>query len=99
MIGALHPRPSIFALLYAIFFETLLSELPVPGTLKRLSINYYTRCLLYSAGQREGVPVESSSLFVPVSPTTAWVVLLAVTVGLTVLGMWLFAKMEHRDDV
>ena len=45
------------------------------------------------------MPVESSSLFVPVSPTTAWAVLLGATVGLTVLGMWLFAKMEHRDDV
>ena len=99
LFGALLPRPSIVALLYAFFFETLLSELPIPGTLKRLSINYYTRCLLYSAGETEGVPVESSSLFVPVSPTTAWVVLTGVTVGLTVLGMWLFAKMEHRDDV
>jgi ABC-type transport system involved in multi-copper enzyme maturation permease subunit len=99
LFGALLPRPSIVALLYAFFFETLLSELPVPGTLKRLSINYYTRCLLYSAAKGEDVPVESSSLFVPVSPTTAWIVLLAATVGLTVLGMWLFAKMEHRDDV
>jgi ABC-2 type transport system permease protein len=99
LFGALLPRPSIIALLYAFFFETLLSELPVPGTLKRLSINYYVRCLLYSAGETEGVPVESSSLFVPVSPATAWVVLAGVTVGLTVLGMWLFAKMEHRDDV
>lgn len=98
LFGALLPRPSIIALLYAFFFETLLSELPVPGTLKRLSINYYVRCLLYSAGETEGVPVESSSLFVPVSPTTAWVVLAGVTVGLTVLGMWLFAKMEHRND-
>jgi ABC-type transport system involved in multi-copper enzyme maturation permease subunit len=99
LFGALLPRPSIVALLYAFFFETLLSELPIPGTLKRLSINYYTRCLLYSAARGEDVPVESSSLFVPVSPTTAWAVLLGVTVGLTVLGMWLFAKMEHRDDV
>ena len=99
LFGALLPRPSIVALLYAFFFETLLSELPIPGTLKRLSINYYTRCLLYSAARGEDVPVESSSLFVPVGPTTAWAVLLGVTVGLTVLGMWLFAKMEHRDDV
>ena len=99
LFGALLPRPSIVALLYAFFFETLLSELPIPGTLKRLSINYYTRCLLYSAAEGQDVPVESSSLFVPVSPTTAWAVLLGVTVGLTVLGMWLFAKMEHRDDV
>lgn len=99
LFGALLPRPSIVGLLYAFFFETLLSELPIPGTLKRLSINYYTRCLLYSAAQTQDVPVESSSLFVPVSPTTAWAVLMGATVGLTVLGMWLFAKMEHRDDV
>jgi ABC-type transport system involved in multi-copper enzyme maturation permease subunit len=99
LFGALLPRPSIIALLYAFFFETLLSELPIPGTLKRLSINYYTRCLLYAAAEGEDVPVESSSLFVPVSPTTAWVVLLGATVGLTALGMWLFARMEHRDDV
>jgi ABC-type transport system involved in multi-copper enzyme maturation permease subunit len=99
LFGALLPRPSIVGLLYAFFFETLLSELPIPGTLKRLSINYYTRCLLYSAAETRDVPVESSSLFVPVSPMTAWAVLLGATVGLTVLGMWLFAKMEHRDDV
>jgi ABC-type transport system involved in multi-copper enzyme maturation permease subunit len=99
LFGALLPRPSIVGLLYAFFFETLLSELPIPGTLKRLSINYYTRCLLYSAAEGQDVPVESSSLFVPVGPATAWAVLLGATVGLTVLGMWLFAKMEHRDDV
>ena len=29
----------------------MLSELPIPGTLKRLDINYYTRCLLYSAAE------------------------------------------------
>ena len=97
--GALFPRPAILGLLYAFFFETLLSELPIPGTLKRLSINYYTRCLLYDEAGKQGVPVETSSLFVPVTPTTAWMVLLGVTVGVTALGMWLFGRMEHRDDV
>jgi len=99
LFGALFPRPAIVGLLYAFFFETLLSELPIPGTLKRLSINYYTRCLLYSAAEGENVPTETSSLFVPVSPTTAWIVLLGATVGLTALGMWLFARSEYRDDV
>jgi ABC-2 type transport system permease protein len=98
LFGALFPRPAIVGLLYAFFFETLLSELPIPGTLKRLSINYYTRCLLYSAAESEDVPTETSSLFVPVSPTTAWIVLLGATVGLTALGMWLFARSEYRDD-
>ena len=99
LFGALFPRPAIVGLLYAFFFETLLSELPIPGTLKRLSINYYTRCLLYSAAEGKDVPTETSSLFVPVSPTTAWVVLLGATVGLTAIGMWLFARSEYRDDI
>jgi ABC-type transport system involved in multi-copper enzyme maturation permease subunit len=99
LFGAMFQRPAIVALVYAFFFETMLSELPIPGTLKRLSINYYTRCLLYSAADSENVPTETSSLFVPVSPQTAWIVLLAATVAITALGMWLFARMEHRDDM
>jgi ABC-2 type transport system permease protein len=98
LFGALFPRPAIVGLLYAFFFETMLSELPIPGTVKRLSVNHYTRCLLYDASTAEDVPTESASLFVPVSPTTAWVVLLGATVLLTALGMWLFGRGENRDD-
>jgi ABC-2 type transport system permease protein len=99
LFGALFPRPAIVGLLYAFFFETMLSELPIPGTVKRLSVNYYTRCLLYSASEAEDVPTESASLFVPVSPETAWVVLLGATVAITALGMWLFGRGENRDDL
>lgn len=99
LFGALFPRPAIVALVYAFFFETMLSELPIPGTLKRLSINYYTRCLLYSAAETQNVPTETSSLFVPVSPQTAWIVLIAATIGITALGMWLFGRTEHQDDL
>lgn len=99
LFGSLLQRPAIVALVYAFFFETMLSELPIPGTLKRLSINYYTRCLLYSAAETENVPTETSSLFVPVSPETAWIVLLSATVAITALGMWLFGRTEYRDDV
>lgn len=96
--GALVPRPAIVSLFYAFFFETLLSELPIPGTLKRLSVNYYTRCLLYSSAEAENVPTESSSLFVPVSSGLAWIVLLGAPIVLTALGMWLFGRNEYRDD-
>lgn len=98
LFGALFPRPAIVGLLYAFFFETLLSELPIPGTLKRLSVNYYTRCLLYSSAEAQDVPTESSSLFVPVSPEIAWLVLIGATIVLTGLGMWLFGRNEYRDD-
>jgi ABC-type transport system involved in multi-copper enzyme maturation permease subunit len=98
LIAALFSRPTIVGLLYAFFFETILSELPVPGTVKRLSINYYTRCLMYSAARAENVPVESDSLFVPVSDRLAWLVLLGATVVITAFGMWFFSRSEQRDD-
>jgi ABC-2 type transport system permease protein len=98
LFGAIFSRPAVLALLYAFFFETLLGELPVPGTLKRLSINYYTRCLLYSKGETADVPIESSSLFVPVSDEFAWIALSVVTISATAIGMWAFAKFETGDD-
>ncbi len=98
MIAALFPRPAIVGLLYAFFFETILSELPVPGTVKRFSINYYARCLMYSAAGDSNVPVESASLFVPVSDRVAWLVLIGVTVVITAAGMYLFSRTEYRDD-
>lgn len=98
LFGAMFQRPAVLSLLYAFFFETLLSELPIPGTLKRLSINYYTRCLLYDAGNTRDVPSESESLFVPVTTNTAWAVLLGATVAITLLGMWLFSRSEPKDD-
>src|SRR5262245_7225669 len=99
LVGALFNRPAVVGLLYAFFFETILNELPVPGTLKRLSINYYVRCLMYSEAETQGVPTASDSLFVPVSDATAWGVLLGATVLLTLLGMWLFTRAEYRDEV
>jgi ABC-2 type transport system permease protein len=98
LIAALFSRPAIVGMVYAFFFETILSELPVPGTVKRLSINYYTRCLMYSAARGENVPVESDSLFVPVSDRVAWMVLIGVTIVITAIGMWLFSRSEYRDD-
>lgn len=98
LIAALFSRPAVVGLLYAFFFETILSELPVPGTVKRFSINYYTRCLMYSAANEENVPVESAALFVPVSNTTAWAVLIAATAAVTLVGMWMFSRTEYRED-
>jgi ABC-type transport system involved in multi-copper enzyme maturation permease subunit len=98
LIAALFSRPTIVGLLYAFFFETILSELPVPGTVKRLSINYYTRCLMYSAARSDNVPVESDALFVPVSNRMSWLVLLGATAVITAIGMWWFARSEQRDD-
>jgi hypothetical protein len=99
LIAAIFPRPAVVSLLYAFFFETILSELPVPGTVKRLSINYYVRCLMYEAGEPLGVLTESDELFVPVTNFTAWLLLLGGAVVMTLVGMWWFSRAEYRDEV
>ncbi len=98
LIAALFSRPAVVGLLYAFFFETILSELPVPGTVKRLSINFYVRCLMYSEAQKADVPTESTALFMPVSNRVAWLVLIGATVVITAVGMWLFSRSEYRDE-
>jgi ABC-2 type transport system permease protein len=98
-LGAVMSRPAIVGLTYGFFFETILSELPVPGTLKRLSVNYYVRCLMYDDAAAKGIPVESESLFVPVSQTTAWLVLILGSALFAAVGTWIFTQRENRESV
>jgi ABC-type transport system involved in multi-copper enzyme maturation permease subunit len=97
LIGALFRRPVVVGLVYVFFFEALVAVLP--GSLKLLSIGFYSRCLMYNAATAAGYPTEMLDMIQPVSNSTAWWVLGFVTIGLTALGMWLFARSEYRDDV
>jgi ABC-2 type transport system permease protein len=97
LIGALFRRPAVVALVYAFFLETVAGDLP--GLLKRASISFYTRCLMFEAGGTYGVGPDKPSVYSPVDGTTAWLVLGLITVGLTVLGMVRFARMEYAEDV
>jgi ABC-type transport system involved in multi-copper enzyme maturation permease subunit len=97
LIGALFRRPVVVGLVYVFFFEALVAVLP--GSLKLLSISFYARCLMYNAATVAGYPTEMLDMIQPVSNSTAWWFLGFATIGLTALGMWLFARSEYRDDV
>ncbi|HEV3438469.1 MAG TPA: ABC transporter permease [Gemmata sp.] len=97
MIGALFRRPVVVGLVYVFFFEALVAVLP--GSLKLLSLTFYARSLMYNAAAADGYPVDMLDVPQAVSSTTAWAVLIAASVLLTSLGMWLFARSEYRDDV
>ncbi len=98
LIGAVFRRPAVVGLVYVFFFETLVANLP--GSLKQLSLNYYVRSLLYNEATAEVATVAPDTLdvYAPTDPTTAWVTILLATVGLTLLGMWLFGKQEPKDE-
>jgi hypothetical protein len=95
LMGACFRRAAVVALVYSFFLETILGSMP--GYMKRISVGFYTRCLMFEAAQDYGVQPEKPSIYLPVDSLTAWCVLLGVTVVLLVVGMTIFARSEYQD--
>jgi ABC-type transport system involved in multi-copper enzyme maturation permease subunit len=98
LVGAVFRRPVVVGLVYVFFFEAVVAALP--GSLKLLSLTFYVRSLMYNEAVEAGYPVELlPAMTEAVSSTTAWSVLALVIVGINLCGMWLFSRLEYRDDV
>jgi hypothetical protein len=93
LFGACFRRPTIIALVYSFFLETILGNMP--GYLKRISVGFYTRCMMYEAAQHQGVQPEKPSVYLPVDGLTALAVLLGLSLILVGLGMLLFSRREY----
>src|SRR5207244_622753 len=76
LMGALFRRPAVIAILYSFFLETVMGNLP--GHLKRASISFYTRCLMFDRAHELGIHPERPALYLPVSGTTPLWVLAAL---------------------
>jgi ABC-type transport system involved in multi-copper enzyme maturation permease subunit len=96
-MGAFFRRPAVVAIVYAFFLEVLFGNMP--GYLKRISIGFYTRCMMYESAQSFGVQPERPDIFLPVDGTTAVAVLVGLTFALLALGMVVFARSEYREIV
>jgi len=95
LMGALFRRPAVVAILYSFFLETVMGNLP--GHLKRGSISFYMRCLMYDEASVFHLSPDRPLLYEPVSGPIAWAVLIAVTVLLLAVGSWVFARTEYLD--
>lgn len=95
LIGACLRRAAIIALLYAFFLETIMGNMP--GQFKRFSISFYTRCLMFDRAHEFGIHPERPHLYLPVSGTTAWLVLAGVTVACLIVGALVFTRHEYLD--
>ena len=98
LLGAVFRRPAVVGLVYIFFFEMLVANLP--GSLKHLSLNYYTRSLLYNeaAEALTVVTQESLDVYAPASGPAAWATILAAAAVFTLLGMVLFTRQEPQDE-
>ena len=98
LVGAVFRRPVVVGLVYVFFFEAVVAALP--GSLKLLSLTFYARSLMYNEAAGADYPVEMlPAMTAAVSNETAWAVLIAAPVVITLFGMWLFARSEYRDDI
>lgn len=97
LLGALFRRPTVIALLYVFFFEIIVNLMP--GYIKRVSITYYARCMMFDSGAVFGIQPERPMIFLPVDGTTAQVVLAGVTAVLLILGTVLFTRTQFQDGI
>ena len=95
LLGALLRRAAVVALLYTFFLETIMGNLP--GHFKRLSLSFYTRCLMFDRAHDYGIRPERPTVYLPVDGTTAWLALAGVTVVCLVVGAALFTRNEELD--
>jgi ABC-2 type transport system permease protein len=94
LMGATFRRSTITAVAYSFVIETLIGNMP--GLLKRASIGFYSRCIMYGEGVA-GVAPDKQSMFMPVEGDTARLVLALLTAGFFFLGMILFVRRERHE--
>jgi len=97
LMGAYFRRPAVVGVVYSFFLEILLGNMP--GLLKRVSIGFYARCIMFEAAQDYGFQPEKPSVYLPVEAGSARVVLVSMTAGLLVLGMVVFSRSQYQDVV
>ncbi len=96
LMGACFRRPAVVAIVYSFFLESVLGNMP--GYMKRISIGFYARCLMFESIETRGLnSPEKPSVFMPVDGTTAWLVLLGLMVLFLIVGMVVFSRAEYHE--
>jgi ABC-2 type transport system permease protein len=89
-------RATIVALGYALFLETLVGNMP--GIVKRLTISFYARCLVFESAADLGIGPTgpfNPLLFQPLPAATAQWVLYTASGALLLTGLVIFTTREY----
>ncbi len=95
LMSAMFRRAAVLSLVYAFFLEWIVGSMP--GYMKRVSISFYTRCLMFDAAEPYGLHPDRPSIYLPVSGAVAWTVLIGLTVAFLLVGMVVFSRSEYQD--
>jgi ABC-type transport system involved in multi-copper enzyme maturation permease subunit len=96
LFSVLFRRATIVALGYALFLETLVGNMP--GIVKRLTICFYARCLIFESSSDIGIAATGPFdplLFRPIPASTAHLMLYAASGALLLVGMMVFMMREY----
>ena len=69
----------------------------MPGYLNRVSLNFYTKCMMYGPVQRHGIEPPRPDIFPVVSDASACWIMLGGTLAFLLLGMLAFARKEYHE--
>lgn len=98
LLGAIFRHGTIISLVYWFFLEVLFGNLP--GIVKRVSVAFYVRCIIYDqGGSLELGPLGkvAREMFLPVSGRIATIALFSAIFTLIAVGVLLFEQREYRD--
>lgn len=98
LVGTIFRHGTIISLAYWFFLEVLFGNMP--GIIKRISVAFYSRSMIYEAGEPWEIgPMGrvAREMFLPVTAATAQTVLLAGIGGLLAAGLIAFTRREYRD--
>jgi ABC-type transport system involved in multi-copper enzyme maturation permease subunit len=96
LFSAVTRRPTVVGLVYCFFLETLLGDMP--GLMKRISISYYVRCMIFDAAAGVGLTPDKPSVYQPVSGSIAMTVLIGITVFALAAGMIWFGRSQYNTE-
>jgi ABC-type transport system involved in multi-copper enzyme maturation permease subunit len=97
LMGAVFRRPAVVAIVYSFCLEIVLGNMP--GYLKRVSVGFYARCMMFESAQSYGVQPDNPDVFLPVGGTTALLVLAGATSALLALGTYVFSRSQYTEVV
>ena len=61
LMSAVFRRAAVLALVYSFFLEWIVGNMP--GNMKRMSISFYTRCLMFDAAEPYGLQPDRPSIY------------------------------------
>ena len=94
-LGAVFRNATLIGIAHVFLVEFFMGQ--APGVLKRISISFYVRCMLYDAGGEHGIGPRNQASFQSVGGDEAAITLISVAVGFLLLGMYWFSRREYRD--